>query len=121
MEGRNTVTEDMEESGLLDLSSPLSALYQLVLREMADLATRQGGRVVPATAEQIARNLGRGADEIAGVIERSIKGGILEEINANAYRFANRQRLDDIAKEIANGERHFPVVFGRSSGLQPRE
>lgn len=90
---------------------PVPQLYVEILRVMAELADRNDGRELSETPVQIASRAGiaphlkqdqRGAI-VAGAINEMIKAGIVESVsedNANYYRFPNRERLTEIAKEM---------------------
>ena len=106
---------------IFEPSLPVPKLYVEVLRAMAELADRDGGRELSATPVQIANRVGfaphlkqdqRGAI-VADAINEMIKVGIVElvsEDNANCYRFPNRQHLTEIAREILAGEVRLPYI-----------
>ena len=116
------VITDLQGSGLKDLID-CHTQYQFVVEAMAELAAIQGGRLVSATPEEIARCAGIDAELVAMAIPFLIKAGILEKIGTNQHRFPSRQRFVEIVKE-RNRDKDalfLPPLAFRSGGFRFRD
>ena len=119
MAGLN-VSGDLLRS-IFEPALPVPELYVVILRAMAKLADRDGGRELSAAPIDIADRAGidrrlkhgqRGAI-VEAAINEMIKVGIVELVSediADRYRFPNRDHLSEIAKEILAGRVHLPPI-----------
>ena len=119
MAGLN-VSGDLLRS-IFEPSLPIPELYVVILRAMAKLADRDGGRELSAAPIHIADLAGIDhrlkQEQRGGIVETAIsemiKVGIVELVSeeiADCYRFPNRHDLTEIAKKILRGRVHLPPI-----------
>ena len=106
---------------IFEPSLPIPELYVIILREMANLEDRDGGRELQGAPIHFADLAGidrrlkqdqRGAI-VEITISELIRVGIIEFVSediADGYRFPNRYHLTEIAKKILAGEVHLPPI-----------
>ena len=112
----NPVSEDLNESGLMDfLSIPFYYTYRRLLDEMAKLADQDGGRKFSATHIQLTDRIWKGRrpeqnthiKNIASMVDEMIRVGLVETVpgeSRNRYQFPTRQRLNEIATKLEKRE-----------------